>query len=379
MSGTDDEEEYERTIVIGRKSVLESGAGPDVIGHYLIVAQEGEVGMRVELGAAPLTIGRGAKSALVLADTEVSRLHATITLLNGQVVAEDMGSTNGTFLGADRLTAPATLKEGDVLRMGAHFLRYERRSRRDAERQKAIDKDLQKASKYVFSLLPTPVSEGAVLAEWKFVPSTDLGGDAFGYYWLDSETFVFYLLDVSGHGAGSAMHSVSALNVLRQRALPGVDFKNPAEVLASLNERFQMETHGGLFFTMWYGVYRGADRTLTYGSAGHHPSYLVPAGKGTSTPLGMPAMMIGAMPGMEYDTQTVTVPPGSSVYVFSDGVFEVVTTTQERWSIDNFLPMLLEPSVAGSSESDRLYHGVKKATGPGPLEDDFSLMVLTFP
>jgi serine phosphatase RsbU (regulator of sigma subunit) len=379
MSGTDDEEEYERTIVIGRKSVLESGAGPDVIGHYLIVAQEGEVGTRVELGAAPLTIGRGAKSALVLADTEISRLHATITLVNGQVVAEDMGSTNGTFLGADRLTAPVTLQEGDALRMGAHFLRYERRSRRDAERQKAIDKDLQKASKYVFSLLPTPVTEGAVLAEWKFVPSTDLGGDAFGYYWLDQDTFVFYLLDVSGHGAGSAMHSVSALNVLRQRALPGVDFKNPAEVLASLNERFQMETHGGLFFTMWYGVYRRGDRTLIYGTAGHHPAYLVPAGKPASTPLGMPAMMIGAMPGLEYDTQTVTVPAGSSVYVFSDGVFEVVTTTQERWSIDNFLPMLLEPAAAGLSESDRLYQAVKKATGPGPLEDDFSLMVLTFP
>jgi len=294
-------------------------------------------------------------------------------------VAEDNGSTNGTFLGADRLTAPVTLQEGDVLRMGAHFLRYERRSRRDAERQKAIDKDLQKASKYVFSLLPTPLTEGAVLAEWKFVPSTDLGGDAFGYYWLDQDTFVFYLLDVSGHGAGSAMHSVSALNVLRQRALPGVDFKNPAEVLASLNERFQMETHGGLFFTMWYGVYRLGDRTLTYGSAGHHPSYLVPTGKATSAPLGMPAMMIGAMPGMEYDTQTVTVPAGSAVYVFSDGVFEVVTMTQERWSLDNFLPMLLEPSVAGSSESERLYDGVKKATGPGPLEDDFSLMVLTFP
>jgi len=379
MSGNDDEEEYERTIVIGRKSVLDSGSGPDVIGHYLIVAQEGEVGTRVELGTAPLTIGRGAKQALVLADTEVSRLHATVSLVNGQAVAEDNGSTNGTFLGADRLTAPVTLQEGDVLRMGAHFLRYERRSRRDAERQKAIDKDLQKASKYVFSLLPTPLTEGAVLAEWKFVPSTDLGGDAFGYYWLDQDTFVFYLLDVSGHGAGSAMHSVSALNVLRQRALPGVDFKNPAEVLASLNERFQMETHGGLFFSMWYGVYRLGDRTLTYGSAGHHPSYLVPTGKATSAPLGMPAMMIGAMPGMEYDTQTVTVPAGSAVYVFSDGVFEVVTMTQERWSLDNFLPMLLEPSVAGSSESERLYDGVKKATGPGPLEDDFSLMVLTFP
>ena len=52
------------------------------------------------------------------------------------------------------------------------------------------------------------------------------------------------------------MHSVSVLNVLRQRALPVVDFTNPAEVLASLNSRFPTDEHNGLYFTMWYGVYR---------------------------------------------------------------------------------------------------------------------------
>ena len=85
------------------------------------------------------------------------------------------------------------------------------------------------------SLLPAPLTTGPVRADWRFLPSTQLGGDAFGYDWLDQDTLVFYLIDVSGHGAGSAMHSVTVLNVLRQRALPDVDFRNPAEVLASLN------------------------------------------------------------------------------------------------------------------------------------------------
>ena len=75
------------------------------------------------------------------------------------------------------------------------------------------------------------------------------------------------------------MHSVTVMNVLRQRALPGVDFANPSEVLASLNTRFQMEHHNGLYFTMWYGVYRIDHRTLTYSSAGHHAAYLLPSNK----------------------------------------------------------------------------------------------------
>lgn len=42
------------------------------------------------------------------------------------------------------------------------------------------------------------------------------------------DTFVFYLIDVSMHGAGAAAHSVNVLNLFRQRALPSVGFRNPA-------------------------------------------------------------------------------------------------------------------------------------------------------
>jgi serine phosphatase RsbU (regulator of sigma subunit) len=372
------EDEFERTIVIGRQRAPGAEGVADVIGHYLVISKEGEERRRAEIGAEPLTIGRDGKQAVVLADTEVSRQHARVSLLMGGAVVEDLGSTNGTFLGGQRLAKPAALKEGDVLRMGSHLLQYERRSRRDVERAVGLDRDLQKASKYVLSLLPAPLVDGPIRTEWKFVPSTQLGGDAFGYYWLDKNTFVFYLLDVSGHGVGSAMHSVTALNVLRQRALPGVDFQDPAAVLASLNDRFQMDAHGGLFFTMWYGVYRLSDRTLTYGTAGHHPAYMVPAGKDAFTPLGMPAMIVGIMPGMTYETHQTVVPPGNSIYIFSDGVFEVVTISQDRWTLSNFEPLLLEPSRPGTTESERLYQGVKRATGPLPLDDDFSLMTVTF-
>jgi hypothetical protein len=39
----------------------------------------------------------------------------------------------------------------------------------------------------------------------------------------------------------------------------------------------------------------------------------------------------------------------------------------------------MEPAVPGTSEPDRVYQAVKKAAAPGPLEDDFSLVAITFP
>jgi serine phosphatase RsbU (regulator of sigma subunit) len=175
------------------------------------------------------------------------------------------------------------------------------------------------------------------------------------------------------------MHSVTVLKFIIQRALPGVDFTNPASVLASLNARFQMTAHNGLFFTMWYGVYDTRDRSLTCGSAGHHPAYLVPPDKDAAQPLGTPALMIGVTPDVDYDVQRTTIPPGASLFVFSDGVFEIVTNEEQRWGLSEFLPLLLEPTVAEVPEPERIYRAVRTAAKPGPLDDDFSLLAVRFP
>jgi sigma-B regulation protein RsbU (phosphoserine phosphatase) len=175
------------------------------------------------------------------------------------------------------------------------------------------------------------------------------------------------------------MHSVTVLNVLRQRGLLQVDPTDPASVLASLNARFEMDVHNGLFFTMWYGVYRPSDRSLVCGAAGHHRAYLVPSDRGATQPLGTSNLMIGAMPDVAYEVQRTTIPAGSTVYLFSDGAFEIETKDDQRWTMADFLPLLLQPSRPDMPEAERVYRLVRQAARPGPLDDDFSLMVVSFP
>jgi serine phosphatase RsbU (regulator of sigma subunit) len=373
-----DDDPAERTIFIRRDRSADAAPGVDSIGHYLVVLEGTSPGKRVELGLEPVTIGRGAGKTFVVDDHDVSRLHARVALINGTAIAEDMQSTNGTFVDGEPLVGAAPLKDGSRLQMGGQIIKYERRSRADVKKAQELDRDIKKASDYVFSLLPAPLTTGPVRVAWRFVPSAQLGGDAFGYYWLDPSTFVFYLVDISGHGVGAAMHSVSVLNVLRQRALPNVDFRNPAEVLSSLNSRFPSDSHGGMYFTMWYGVYHIGDRKLTYSSGGHGPAFLVPLDRSAAQPVGEPALMIGLLPDQTYDVHETTVPAGSTLYVFSDGAYEIVTKTDDRWELSNFTPLLIEPAVPGLAEPDRVYQAVKQAAAPGPLEDDFSLMAMTF-
>lgn len=215
------------TVAFTRSPLFDAAVAHDDHAYYLVMIEGGEVGHRVLLGAAPLTVGRDASRDLVLVDKDVSRLHLLVALEQGTVIVEDLNSTNGTFINGQRVTR-APLTDGNLLQVGNHVLRLERRSQRDVQRSEELSRDLGKASKYVWSLLPPPVTDGPVRTDWAFQPSATLGGDAFGYYQLDATTFVIYLIDVSGHGVGAAMHSVSVLNILRQRALPDVDARNPA-------------------------------------------------------------------------------------------------------------------------------------------------------
>ncbi len=371
------EDEFPQTIVKTTRAIPMPAAG--ALGHYLLVEIEGEPDRRVEIAAEPVTIGRDPRQTIVLADGGVSRLHARVAVADGVAAVEDPGSTNGTFVDGQRITQPAALKDGSVIRIGSHSLRYERRSRAAVERATELERELRQARDYVLSLLPTPITEGAVRADWCFVPCRELGGDAFGYDWLDADTFAFYLLDVAGHGVGAAMHSVAVLNVLRQRALPGVDFSDPAQVLSSLNRRFQMDEHHGLFFTVWYGVYRTADRILIYSGAGHHQAFLVPPRKEAAQPLGMPAVMIGAIPDVDYQNEQTHVTTGSSLYLFSDAIFEQVVQSGRRWTEADVVPLLLQPASSAVPESDRLYQAVRQAAGTKPFDDDASVVVLRFP
>src|SRR5215468_8336293 len=101
-----------------------------------------------------------------------------------------------------------------------------------------LRKELHEAERYVRAILPEPV-RAPFAVDWLFVPTTELGGDSFGYHWLDEAHFAFYLLDVCGHGIGSALLSVAANQTLRSRALPGIDFHDPAAVLTALNQVYQ--------------------------------------------------------------------------------------------------------------------------------------------
>ena len=247
----------------------------------------------------------------------------------------------------------------------------------EASRQVLAD-DIATAARYVRSLLPPPREEGAIRADWRFIPSASLGGDAFGYHALDAEHFAVYLLDVCGHGVGAALLSVSALNAIRSEALPATDFHDPGAVLAALNRAFPMERQNDMFFTIWYGVHHAPSRTLRWAGGGHPPALLVAPGAGKPRLLDSDGPLIGAVDGLEFASSAVEVPAGSRLFVFSDGAFEISRPDGSMWRFDEFLGELSGATAGAESPMDRLVTRIRGISGREDFNDDFSMLDVRF-
>jgi pSer/pThr/pTyr-binding forkhead associated (FHA) protein len=89
---------------------------------HLAVVEGSNAGERVDLERAPILVGRGADAAIRLDDDYVSTRHARIAASGDQWFVEDLGSTNGTYVGTVRITQPTTITLGTQVRIGKTIL-----------------------------------------------------------------------------------------------------------------------------------------------------------------------------------------------------------------------------------------------------------------
>ncbi|MCO6418622.1 SpoIIE family protein phosphatase [Siccirubricoccus sp. KC 17139] len=340
--------------------------------HALVLHAPGEVPRRLLLGPAPLRIGRVAGNDLVLPAPEVSRNHAVLRLVEGRAVLADLGSTNGSMVDGVRIAAPVALGPGARIGIGPFRLDYQRGSRAEMERAAAEARDLDRARRYLQALLPPPIEGGPVRAAWCFLPSASLGGDAFGYRWLDAGRFAIYLMDVAGHGMESALLAASVMNLLRDRAGP-----DPAAVLAGLNASFRMEEQGGLFFTMWYGVADLPARRLRFAAAGHHPALLETAGGRVA--LAAKAPPIGTLAAASFPAFEATLPSAARLTLCSDGVFETARPRGGRRGFPALAEWLPPHATPLEAVPEALLARAREAAGPEGFDDDVSILSVDFP
>lgn len=265
----------------------------------------------------------------------------------------------------------------------------ERRRAQD-ELRRAHDRmtaDLEAAAQLQRALLPcsSPVIDG-LRSAWHVRPSERLAGDAVNVFRLDDHHVGFYLLDVSGHGVKAAMLSVTLHRILTPFPVPlstlveqtrlGPRILAPREVAARLNRTFQMSDGTGQYFTLFYGVLDLRDRTLRFVSAGQGAPVLVRA-DGTAREIEHFDHPIGILPDAAFEDHTVTLEPGSTLLVYSDGLVETFDEGGEPFGRERLIEAIRETLPHGLQES--LAEVVERVDRFGCAEcirDDMSLVAI---
>ena len=185
------------------------------------------------------------------------------------------------------------------------------------------------------------------------------------------------MLDVTGHGVGAALHSVSALNMLKYETLLNTNFRNPHEVLKGLNHLFRMIDHNSLFITMWYIVFRITTRELSYAGAGH-PPLIIFNSDGMPVKISSQNLIIGVDDQFEFQSDTFHIEDKTELYIYTDGAYEANLPNGNMMKVHDLEDYLLKNRNKQEDEINKLYdYLVDLNTGSG-LDDDFTMMKVSF-
>ena len=241
-----------------------------------------------------------------------------------------------------------------------------------AERMMA--KDLQQACDIQRGLLPekAPEVSGLDLAGYN-VPCRGVGGDYYDFIACADGRIALLVADVAGKGMPAAL----LMSNLQARAQ--ILFDDPTElaaVVTRLNRVLKAKVPGNRFITFFVGVIDPATGEMTYVNAGHNPPLLV-HGDGSMERLEATGMILGILPGAQYEEKTCRLNEGDAVVLFSDGITEATKPETDEEFGEERLASILHEMIAQPAKEiiDSIQQRLQVFTAGAPLADDLTLVV----
>ena len=239
----------------------------------------------------------------------------------------------------------------------------------------AIESELAIARNIQMSILPnTKASSLSAKLELhaSMSPAKEVGGDLYDYFVRDNRLY-FYIGDVAGKGVPAALVMTTVCGAFR---LLAESESEPQRIVTRMNDMMTRDNSFKLFITFFAGVLYLDTGRLCYCNAGHKAPALIPQFS-LLTPK-LRNLPIGAMPDWEFTQQETTLPPGTTLFLYTDGLDEAENAERQMFGKERINEMLQTTSLEPQTLIKQMTQAVADFVGDTEQSDDLTMLALQY-
>jgi phosphoserine phosphatase RsbU/P len=201
-----------------------------------------------------------------------------------------------------------------------------------------LEEELNAARKLQMSMVPQSFPE--VTAAFpidlyaSMEPAREVGGDLYDFFTTEDGMLCFLVGDVSGKGMPAALFMARAKSLIRittELMRMHASTSKPADVIARVNRELCQDNSDLMFVTLFFGMLAPQSGELEYCNAGHNEPYRL-NNAAVEAITGAKGIILGVRPDAVYTTGQLSLSPGESVYVFTDGITEANNAAGDLFS-----------------------------------------------
>ena len=244
----------------------------------------------------------------------------------------------------------------------------------------ALERELDIAGRIQLSTLPSRFPAFPERRDFdlhaRMQPAREVGGDFYDFFLIDEHRLGFVLGDVSDKGVGAAMFMAVTRTMLRATALRDV----PAHTcVRHVNRVLYPESLPHMFVTLVYGILDVRAGLVRYCNAGHNLPFLLRRCAEVETLPRTGGIGLCLLPDFDYQSKAVTLQPGDSLVLYTDGVTEAIDHQHDQFSEERLAACLNRlRGYAPEALIREVLHAVETFADGTSQPDDITLLTLQF-
>lgn len=265
------------------------------------------------------------------------------------------------------------------------FLRWQLRLRTAAlektiAAKERIESDLRVAREIQMDLLPTDFPPFPDRHEFDIFaiiePAREVGGDLFDFFFVDDDHLCFLIGDVSDKGVPAALFMARTKTLIKSVA---GGRQNSAQILTAVNRELSINNDSMMFVTVFCGILKVSTGEIGYTNAGHNPPLVVRPDKVPQFLADTGDTALGIDEDLMFHAADVTLAPGDTLFMYTDGVTEAFNDRQEEFAEARLQQALSDHHSGAVSETAlTVLDSVKRFAGEVPQSDDIAILALKY-